>query len=300
MTEYGVHWNFFFTLGLLPIFGAALERLAPLFDFNFLALIVCVGRLSLSSLALPCSSSTHTTNHAPFFFSLPTAHQLLLSLTPLQHWTLTAPRLSLLTQNREGIVSLIGYLSIYLFGIGTGLYVLPPDPYFYSNLHLSPSPNSTPESRKKLQEKKEKVWKAKPGKLANVLGSYSVIWWVAYLLSRRLGLEVSRRLVRCYCFPCSLFLTFSSLTHSFLLTFSPHLFCDQANLPYVLWITAHNTSFLFAYLLIHMWASSSPLTHSTTAPIILEAINRNGLVVFLVVRPPDSLPSPPPHRYEKS
>ena len=45
MSEYGVHWNFFFTMGLLPIFGAALERLAPYIDFTVMALCVSGGVL---------------------------------------------------------------------------------------------------------------------------------------------------------------------------------------------------------------------------------------------------------------
>lgn len=63
----------------------------------------------------------------------------------------------------------------------------------------------------------------------------------------------------------------------------------QANLPYVIWIAAFNTSFLLAYLLIHTWALTT--YKRSSAPAIFEAINRNGLVVFLVVRP--SLPSSP-------
>jgi phosphatidylinositol glycan class W len=44
ITEYGVHWNFFFTLGLLPVFGAALGRLSPRIDLTALALIVTAGK----------------------------------------------------------------------------------------------------------------------------------------------------------------------------------------------------------------------------------------------------------------
>ena len=40
VSEYGVHWNFFFTLGLLPIFGAAFQDLSPHFSFTGMALVV--------------------------------------------------------------------------------------------------------------------------------------------------------------------------------------------------------------------------------------------------------------------
>jgi phosphatidylinositol glycan class W len=164
---------------------------------------------------------------------------------------------------------LSGYLAIFLFGIGTGLYVLPPDPYFFDILHRKLSPNSAAETRRELEKKKQKVWKPKPDKLASVLGSYAILWWTAYALLRWAGFPVSRRIV-------SHVLGLSSRWAGLMFV--------QANLPYVVWIAAFNTSFLFAYLLVHMWASSNPTSQSSAAPAIFEAFNRNGLVVFLVVR----------------
>ncbi|GAA5872404.1 hypothetical protein JCM1840_006053 [Sporobolomyces johnsonii] len=198
VTEYGVHWNFFFTMALLPVFGSALERLATTLDMHWVGLIV-TG-----------------------------VHQLVLSTTSLQLWTLEAPRTSIISQNKEGLVSLPGYLAIYLFGIASGLYVLPPDPYFFAAQHRVPPADAPPEVKRKIEEKRQRVWKNKPGKLANLLGSYA------------------------------------------------------ANLPYVLWIVAFNTSFLFLYLLIHIaTASSKSGPGAPAAPAVFEAINRNGLVVFL-------------------
>lgn len=239
VTEYGVHWNFFFTMALIPVFGTALERFATSIDAHWIGLIVSI------------------------------AHQSLLSFTSLQEWTLDAARTDLISQNKEGIVSFPGYLAIHLLGLASGLYILPPDPYFFSIHHQSIPSDAPSEVRRKLEEKRSlKVWREKPGKLANLLGSYAIVWWVTYYLSISFtGCQVSRRL---------------------------------ANLPYVLWITAFNTSFLFLYLIVHLVAtnassssaastSTSPSLHSPqlssspiSAPLIFEAINRNGLIVFLV------------------
>ena len=45
------------------------------------------------------------------------------------------------------------------------------------------------------EAKKEKAFKDKPGKLASVLASYTIIWWTAYGVVRWSGWAVSRRLV---------------------------------------------------------------------------------------------------------
>ncbi|GAA5836434.1 hypothetical protein JCM11251_007078 [Rhodosporidiobolus azoricus] len=231
VTEYGVHWNFFFTIALLPVFGAALVGIfIKKVDLHWVGLLVSV------------------------------AHQIVLNGTSLQRWTLDAPRTGLITQNKEGIVSFVGYLSIYLLGLASGLYILPPDPSFFPVLNRPITPDASPSTKHHLELKRQKVWQSRPGKLANLLGSYAVVWWTLYAGVRWVtGTEVSRRL---------------------------------ANLPYVLWITAFNTSFIFLYLAVHLVvaasassaSSSSPTAaarSATAAPAIFEAINRNGLVVFL-------------------
>jgi len=86
-SEYGIHWNFFFTLAFLNLFSTILQtmRFDPLFG--------------------------------AFFFSI--LHQTMLKMG-LQIWTLEAERKDLISMNKEGIVSCLGYLSLFLFGVSFG------------------------------------------------------------------------------------------------------------------------------------------------------------------------------------
>lgn len=96
VSEYGVHWNFFFTLGFLPPFVAAFQALLKYIpSFPLLA------------------------------FLLAGAYQLCLEMTDLKVFVLTAPRVDFLSRNKEGIFGFWGYLSIFLAGQGTGMTVLP-------------------------------------------------------------------------------------------------------------------------------------------------------------------------------
>ncbi|KAF2454743.1 GPI-anchored wall transfer protein 1 [Lineolata rhizophorae] len=110
VSEYGVHWNFFFTLGLLPPFVALLHSF-PFFK---------AGPKSLAVLAVVVA----------------VAYQTVLDSTELEAFILTAPREDLLSKNREGISSFVGYLAIFLAGQATGMYVLPRE-------RLPPSPPSS-------------------------------------------------------------------------------------------------------------------------------------------------------------
>ncbi|KAL6078083.1 Phosphatidylinositol-glycan biosynthesis class W protein, variant 2 [Balamuthia mandrillaris] len=92
VSEYGVHWNFFFTLALI----------------SFLA----------SMLSLPVSYS------ALFGFALLTGYQFCLSNMGLREYILEHPRTNLFHQNKEGFCSSIGYLALYFIGAQLGNFVL--------------------------------------------------------------------------------------------------------------------------------------------------------------------------------
>ncbi|KAJ2772839.1 Glucosaminyl phosphatidylinositol (GlcN-PI) nositol acylation protein [Coemansia nantahalensis] len=95
-SEYGTHWNFFITLGLLPIF-------VPL------GLRVCSNLRATATALL-------------------VGYQALYSLTPLGAWLEGAERSDLVAANREGIFSFAGYLAIFLLGMSLGQEVLPDPP----------------------------------------------------------------------------------------------------------------------------------------------------------------------------
>ena len=101
VAEYGVHWNFFFTLSLLPI---------------------CLALLS------PISSHPSLSSHPVHGYiglALAILYEITLQSTSLKAWALTAPRDTFLSANKEGFTSILGYLSIFLLGMETGSLVLP-------------------------------------------------------------------------------------------------------------------------------------------------------------------------------
>ena len=96
VTEYGVHWNFFFTLAFLPPLVAACQSVLWLVpSYSLLALII---------------SGTY---------------QVLLETTDLKAYVLTAPRVDLISMNREGLFSFWGYLAIFLAGQDLGMFIIP-------------------------------------------------------------------------------------------------------------------------------------------------------------------------------
>ncbi|KAF7864029.1 hypothetical protein EAF04_006994 [Stromatinia cepivora] len=96
VTEYGVHWNFFFTLAFIPPFVAIFQSAFQLIP-SYALLAIILGSL----------------------------YQVALEYTSLKAFILTAPRTDLISKNREGIFSFFGYLAIFLAGQATGMFVLP-------------------------------------------------------------------------------------------------------------------------------------------------------------------------------
>ena len=94
VTEYGVHWNFFFTLAVVKILSSVL--------------ISHLGsrRLGLIGLCIGC------------------AYQLCLSFTGLRERLLSdSQRTGLLDANREGIASCFGYLALYMLAVELGRFL---------------------------------------------------------------------------------------------------------------------------------------------------------------------------------
>lgn len=95
-SEYGLHWNFFFTLGFLPPFVTTLSFLRRFAPFSVLATVIAIG------------------------------YQVALC-QGLQVWILKAPRVDMISANKEGICSFAGYLSIFLFGLECGSTIFQDD-----------------------------------------------------------------------------------------------------------------------------------------------------------------------------
>jgi phosphatidylinositol glycan class W len=77
VTEYGVHWNFFFTLAVISIVGNSL----PLQGVH-----AAIAAISIAG-----------------------AYQCALTFTGLENYILNAPRVDLLSANREGVFGCVGY-----------------------------------------------------------------------------------------------------------------------------------------------------------------------------------------------
>ncbi|KAI8576755.1 hypothetical protein K450DRAFT_255432 [Umbelopsis ramanniana AG] len=153
-SEYGLHWNFFFTLGFLPPFTALAASLSNHIPFSVLGLSTAI------------------------------VYQVALA-RGLQEWALFAPRVDLISANKEGICSFFGYFSIFLFGLDAG------------KLIFSSALQNTRIMRVLKHQGKSR--QSGYGNLARVLGFWSVVYYALFTLSMVVidgenGDQVSRRI----------------------------------------------------------------------------------------------------------
>ncbi|KAH6903282.1 GPI-anchored wall transfer protein 1 [Coprinopsis sp. MPI-PUGE-AT-0042] len=237
ITEYGLHWNFFITLALLPILQVLLHPVIVHVPISLIGIAIAVGQQ----------------------FAL---------WYGLKEYVLSAPRTSIVSQNKEGLVSLTGYLAIHILGLSAGTMVLPPSPSFFRRRQSGATSDVDLSAPRDLS------------KMAVELCSYSIVWWTLLWLTRLLKIDdawhgtggVSRRIV---------------------------------NVPYILWVAAYNVTFVLAYTVVldivffpkpktkkspksprlsskedELYAHPTPLEGNP--PKLLEAINNHSLTIFLI------------------
>jgi phosphatidylinositol glycan class W len=119
-SEYGVHWNFFFTLAAVAASTPVIERAAQamMAAAGAAGTPGTVGAPPSSSSSPPPPSSSSSTALAALAALVIVLHQAALSLCGLSAYVRdeSAPRVGLLSANKEGLASLPGYLALSLAG----------------------------------------------------------------------------------------------------------------------------------------------------------------------------------------
>ncbi|GAB7366831.1 hypothetical protein MBLNU230_g1002t1 [Neophaeotheca triangularis] len=276
VSEYGVHWNFFFTLALLPITTAIFQPILNIIpSLNLFAFIIAV------------------------------TYETVLYMTPLKHYIILSPRYDndWLSQNREGFFSFIGYFAIFLAGLGMGQSILPRDP--------DPKPTTLQQHQLNEQDKKanEKTVAAADPLDEDADWLTSVIDPAAHdpnatnknaadriegasmgLIFEEMILPQSPTLLALgkWTFIWFIFCLWA------MWRYGPHLFVSRrmANCAYVCWVCCFNCAQLFLFAGVEkmmwrdLWYSLDAATERRRAreatSKVLAAFNRNGLVLFLL------------------
>lgn len=126
-------------------------------------------------------------------------HQTILSTTLLQSFVLSPARASILAQNKEGLTSLPGYLTIYLLGLATGQLVLRVKSLGTLESVTGPIRSAQLSSdgpgRSSGQGTDAERYARRRSELALELSGYAIAYWSALAVAKWGGMEVSRRMV---------------------------------------------------------------------------------------------------------
>nr|XP_046266685.1 phosphatidylinositol-glycan biosynthesis class W protein [Scatophagus argus] len=98
VTEYGIHWNFFFTLAVVRVVASMVLAILPANSSWFFALLISgFYQLTLETSGLKAFIIHNNDREKDFLHA-----------------------------NKEGIFSVVGYVAIYMAGVQVGLYVMQP------------------------------------------------------------------------------------------------------------------------------------------------------------------------------
>lgn len=249
VSEYGVHWNFFFTLALLPPAMAILQPLlrgSPSYGLVAFVLAICYEIL------LTPARKTY----------------IIMSERKPDDW---------LSQNREGVFSFIGYLAIFIGGMGVGSGIL--------------LRSSEPESLEPSKVAEKDTMDEDAEWLASVLGQTNdTAPKEAIKAELKEGLGLSKTTFFHLIKWTGLWLIASvwAMWH-----YGPGLFVSRrmANLAYVVWVCAFNSAQLLLFYLIEAFmfpdlykakdkqTEKQRINFATSR--IMHAFNRNSLALFL-------------------
>lgn len=101
-SEYGVHWNFYFTMGAVQVAYITLKSMGKALT-SISSALVLITRTSDSLRLNDMCAFIHLFIH---YRSI--VYQIALSFSGLSEYIITAPRINLYSQNREGIWSCLG------------------------------------------------------------------------------------------------------------------------------------------------------------------------------------------------
>lgn len=252
VSEYGVHWNFFFTLALLSPTIALIQpvlRWVPSYSIFAFAIAICY------ELALYCIPDLKV--------------YIILSLRIDGDW---------LSQNREGVFSFIGYLAIFIAGMGQGINILERDPDFGDP--LKPEKDSMDEDAEWLESVLSGSDRAEEKKST-----------LPKMNMPSMKPEMPQQTLPRLAFWTALWFVFSTWA---MWKYGPRLFVSRrmANLAYVCWVCTFNTAQLFLFCGIetvmfpNLYKAKSKLVErqriKDATSTVMHAYNRNGLAIFLL------------------
>ncbi|SCU77690.1 LAFA_0A02916g1_1 [Lachancea sp. 'fantastica'] len=212
VTEYGVHWNFFITLALLPLAMIPIDAIATYAPRFVIAVFMSIA----------CDS-------------------MMVYKEGFLSFLINSPRRTLVESNREGMVSFVGYCSIFLWGQTTGFYTLA-SKATKNNMYKS---SSVPVEKAKNLSGWDKLTSKNP--LSGLLIWSFISILIAQVVYAHHPFNISRRF---------------------------------ANLPYVAWVASYNIVALTLYCIVDALFGNG--TSKFRIPISLDAINSNGLFLFLL------------------